>query len=1055
MAASNLMKAPTTHAPRLPLSLSLLLSLAAAACLALALAEPRLRAADSAAAPGTIHGRVQNVATGQYLNNARVSVKGTTLSDLTDESGTFRIAQVPAGTAVLQVFYTGLDPEEISVRITGGGTAVQDVSLTNAALFGKNQGAVKLDAFVVSTGRDTNASSIAVNEQRFAPNLKNVVNTDAFGDVTDGNVGEFLKFLPGITTDTDVNEGGTVTTISVRGFSSGMTRVSSDGAQLANTGSAQGNIRTFYFSQVSANNVSRVEVTKAPTPATPADTLAGSVNMVSKSAFERKTAQFNYSASLTGSSQNLSLKRVAFVNDAQVYKIKPGVTFDYTLPVNRNFGVVVTGQSIDRHTDQALNTKTYGTGIAGATTANPYLQSIRFLEGPRLAFRRSLAVKADWRVATYSVLSASFQTSAFLNQRSPVETAINVGANATPTIAGGKPLTFGPDFTSGATGRGSMTLMGGADFQQLGRTQAGNARYRFDNGAWRIEAGVDYSISIGAVRDSNASPPRFRGMAFSYATPVRVEFSNMGDVSPRTIRLFDNNDREVSMFDLKNFRLATAQSTYRDFTDTLESGKLDVRRQLTFLPFPAAAQVGTLTRTQERDVRRYNPIWTYTGPADLSFTAHNDYRTRADPRFRDMQWPSVVKAWSAWQANPTLFTQTPAQVVAAEQFKITNSEYVRERVSAYYAMVEFRPFERLTVLGGMRREQTSVDGLGPIFDPTAVWLRNADGSFARTTAGARIRKAEAGAVGSLQELVLTRKERGFRANRLYAGNYPSLHLNYNYSANLIARASFAETYGRPDFTSVIPNTSITELDINNDPNAIDGRISVRNPGLKPWSAKNYDLSLEYYTPQGGLFSAGLFRKTIRDFFGTSTIIATAQDLENFDLDPQYLGWEINSTTNGGNARVDGVEFNAQHSLQPFGAWGRSFQVFLNGTKLKLYGSQRSAFGGFVRGTLSWGVNYNHRRFKVVARWNHRGQRLDSVVAALDPNGGVYTIPRTIMDLNTEFRVSPRFSVYANAQNVFAVSDKIERFGDNTPAYARRTSDTNTGVLLTAGIKGSF
>jgi hypothetical protein len=39
--------------------------------------------------------------------------------------------------------------------------------------------------------------------------------------------------------------------------------------------------------------------------------------------------------------------------------------------------------------------------------------------------------------------------------------------------------------------------------------------------------------------------------------------------------------------------------------------------------------------------------------------------------------------------------------------------------------------------------------------------------------------------------------------------------------------------------------------------------------------------------------------------------------------------------------------------------------------------------------------------------------------------------------------------------VFAVSDKVERFGDNTPPYARRTSDTNTGVLLTWGVKGSF
>jgi hypothetical protein len=46
---------------------------------------------------GTVPSRVQNVVVGQYLSNARVSVQGTKLSNLTDESGTFRITQSPAG----------------------------------------------------------------------------------------------------------------------------------------------------------------------------------------------------------------------------------------------------------------------------------------------------------------------------------------------------------------------------------------------------------------------------------------------------------------------------------------------------------------------------------------------------------------------------------------------------------------------------------------------------------------------------------------------------------------------------------------------------------------------------------------------------------------------------------------------------------------------------------------------------------------------------------------------------------------------------------------------
>ena len=70
--------------------------------LALLLA-PALVAADStavgaAAQPtGTISGRVQNGATGRYLNNARVSVPGTNLVALTDQTGAYRLINVVPG----------------------------------------------------------------------------------------------------------------------------------------------------------------------------------------------------------------------------------------------------------------------------------------------------------------------------------------------------------------------------------------------------------------------------------------------------------------------------------------------------------------------------------------------------------------------------------------------------------------------------------------------------------------------------------------------------------------------------------------------------------------------------------------------------------------------------------------------------------------------------------------------------------------------------------------------------------------------------------------------
>ena len=103
---------PTTMKSKTPLA-------TLGAWLALAFASPlsaQTSGAPGAAAgaeAGSISGRVQNVDTGQYLNNARVVVRGTDRAVFTDETGTFRLAGVPAGPAVLEVSYTGLDPQEV------------------------------------------------------------------------------------------------------------------------------------------------------------------------------------------------------------------------------------------------------------------------------------------------------------------------------------------------------------------------------------------------------------------------------------------------------------------------------------------------------------------------------------------------------------------------------------------------------------------------------------------------------------------------------------------------------------------------------------------------------------------------------------------------------------------------------------------------------------------------------------------------------------------------------------------------------------------------------
>ena len=206
-----------------------------------------------AAASGAITGRVLNATNGAYLTNARVTVEGTSLQSFSDGSGQYRLDQVPAGSARVRVFYTGLAEASLSVQVAAGQTATLDVTLGGDARSGED---LKLDVFTVAAKREMDAAAVAINEQRFAGGIKNVVNTDAFGDIAEGNIGDFVKFLPGVTIDYVSPDARTV---SVRGVAANYTPITIDGAPMASANSSSAG-RTQELEQVSLNKIGRAHV---------------------------------------------------------------------------------------------------------------------------------------------------------------------------------------------------------------------------------------------------------------------------------------------------------------------------------------------------------------------------------------------------------------------------------------------------------------------------------------------------------------------------------------------------------------------------------------------------------------------------------------------------------------------------------------------------------------------------------------------------------------------------------------------------------------------------
>ncbi len=228
---------------------------------------------------GTITGRVYDAATGKSLHGAIVRVAGTSAQDYTTDDGRFRVV-APGGSATLEVEYVGLDKSSQTITVPAGGNVVANIGLTSKALSD--------EAIVVRAA--ATGQQLAINQQKTAMGIVNVVSEEVFGQMPDGNIGYAVQRLPGLSVDTD--QSGEPTGINIRGIEADYNSFQIDGNRLPTTGGGRGfNTTTF-----AADGISTIEVIKAPTPDRDGDAIGGIVNVITRSAFERSGREIELQA---------------------------------------------------------------------------------------------------------------------------------------------------------------------------------------------------------------------------------------------------------------------------------------------------------------------------------------------------------------------------------------------------------------------------------------------------------------------------------------------------------------------------------------------------------------------------------------------------------------------------------------------------------------------------------------------------------------------------------------------------------------------------------------
>lgn len=958
-------------------------------------------------AGGTITGQVSNAATRSFLEGAVVRLAGTDRFVLTDREGHFHFTGVSADQVTLEVSFTGLDSKRVPVVMTPGQRVVRDVELTSEIY--------QLDKFTVAGIREGTAKAETL--QRQAANVMNVVSSDTFGNVADGNVGDLLQRVVGMTADYN---GPEVRQVTVRGVT-GMTTVSMDGLQVASAQSANAG-RQFEFEQASLGQIETIEITKAPTPDMDGASVGGSVNLVTKSAFDRAVPRsvtytlgvatmpgyYGYAGKWKQPIKGFGPSLAFGYSDVFGEKRNIGITFNTTLH-SQPQGGLTSVLGLERNDNPAPNVYTWQV----QRSSNPGATRSRIATG----------LKLDYKWSDRTTVSVSTSYNYFHENNDSRNNTLETSRTIAVVDAAGNRLSGGfinPNYADGITriypgGTATFSNITAGTNDKSGRTILFQpmVRHRFDT--MRIDYSFTWSNSANYYDVSHRDE--------------KYHSRPKGDVSFRLNNIGFNVDRSKdavwptivqtagpNLYDLNNYSgLLLGQNDRRGY-DVVLGGKFDLRKDFEW-KYRTYVKTGLNYKQQSRKLWAENRRYNYTGPDGLLGTA-DDNRDLA--QFADYVidhkdeeifkarggapiWPSPYGVPRHKALHPELWKE---DVAFSTQNTLQSYRQITESIGAAYIMGNVR-FGKVSVLTGARVEETRGEGEGPqnYISPAeaarrAAWVGPVTDDEARRRGIAQFGNR------------VTNKGQ----HRVFL---PGVHFKYEPFQGMVARASWSTGVGRPPFSSIIPNETVNDTAMT---------VTLSNPELKPQYANSYDLSAEYYFKSQGMVSVGAFKKKITDYIYTdnSQYIGVGDDN---GFDGQYSGYRLTTSRNGGDATIEGYEFSYQQQLTFLPGWWRGFGVYGNFTKLRTWGNNSSfttgpvgtgsgTLPGFLDKTGNLGLSYRGLGLDLRLQAIYRGEYLtaNNALRSLVQ----YQRSKTTWNWKSRYAFSRSMSLFLDLENIFSI-----------------------------------
>lgn len=223
-----------------------------------------------------ILGKVTDQETRQPLSGTIISVLETGNGVAAELDGTYQLTVAP-GTYHLIFSYTGFETDTVLLQnLQDGTTTEQNTRLKTVK---------ELNEVIVS------GKSTALNQQKSADNIKNIVSAEQIGRFPDPNVAEALQRVPGVNIERDQGEGRYVL---VRGLAPKFTNVSINGEQIS---SPEAGVRYVALDAIPADQLASMEISKSLLPDMDGDAIGGSVNLITRKALD---SLWRFSGSVAG-----------------------------------------------------------------------------------------------------------------------------------------------------------------------------------------------------------------------------------------------------------------------------------------------------------------------------------------------------------------------------------------------------------------------------------------------------------------------------------------------------------------------------------------------------------------------------------------------------------------------------------------------------------------------------------------------------------------------------------------------------------------------------------